>query len=138
MGPWSILIRAAAKTAGKKMGGTVKVQTAAGNKYLHNQSWSKYKDEFATEHHKDVHDLITNDSGVAPSWVEKLIDSSTDTAHLKTIKDYLLDPGKSYNLTRQMRGKLLEKTTSKMELIQDHAILKSMIGFIRDHGGDLF
>lgn len=137
-GPWSSLIRKAAKAAGKNMGSTVKEQTAANNEYLRKEAFSGHKKEFMTEHNKDVHDLVTHDSGVSPSWVDKLIDNSTDPAHLKTIKTYLFDTERSYNLTRQMRSRLLEKASTKLESIQDQAILKSLIGFIRDHGGDMF
>lgn len=141
-GPWGLLFKkmtkAAAKEVGNRMGSVVKADTAAGNEYLRKQAWEAHKKAFDSELAKDIHDLASSDSGVSPSWIEKLIDSTKDPAQLKSISGYLTDMDRTYNLTNQMRGRLLAKATSKIEAIQDQAIMKSLIGFIRDHGGDLF
>lgn len=144
MGPGGMIFKGlsklgkkAAKTTGHKMNAIVKKDMAASDKILKDNYFLKYKDDFATYHDKKLHDLVTNDSGVSPSWIKELIEDSNTTEQLGKVLIYLKDGSKTMNLTTGMKRSMISSSMAKIQAIQDKEMFLKVVAFIRDHGGDL-
>lgn len=114
--PWMKLLGIAAKQAGKKMGHRVHTDSQIAARAV------KYRGDEYT-------DLVTKDSGVASSWLEKLIGQSKNGDQLQSVRVYLDDSAKSSNLTAKVHNKLVEAIADKTEALEQQAFLK----FLMEH-----
>lgn len=108
------LFRVGAKYAGKKMGGQVRGDVRAAERA------ARYRgDEF--------HDLITKDSGVSASWIEKLIGQSKSADQLEKVQSYMNDYSRSGNIPDYVRKGLWRKLADKAEVVERQEFVQALM-----------
>lgn len=122
MGPINGLIKLFAKEAGRKMGGVVKRDIEMANKL----SWTQ----------ADKIKELSTDNGLSPSYLEKIIENSKNHEQLQSVRSYLVDSKRSYNLSFEFKKKMITSIKEKMEYIEDNETLKQFIKLIKEKGLD--
>lgn len=121
MGPWAGLFRFFAREIGKQGGKRVASDVNAAERAFR---WT----------HSDKIAELKGDTGLSPSYVKELIESSTKLEDLKAITIYMQ---KNNGYTRDVMESIYRKLIKQMDDIQDKAALKEMIRVFREKGTSL-